>query len=140
MDIVGDKKLPFEEFFHDRMAPILDDDFTFVAKARADIISLEGSHGKRIDSIKLTNGTGRILDCNKLITDTVTDFIEEIIFKLLDLFLGTENLIFKGLQFRNNITFPIDQGLLADKAIRHLGNLPFGHFNIIAKDFVESDL
>jgi len=55
-------------------------------------------------------------------------------------FFGVKNEAFVLFQFRGNVAFCVNQGLLANVFRRNLGGVGFGNFQIITKYFVVTDL
>ena len=60
--------------------------------------------------------------------------------KVDDFFLRTEDLGFKLLEFRRNITLGIDQGLFTDVIGRYCRGIGMRYLDIVAKHFVVTDL
>ena len=140
MHIVGHEEFPFQQLFHHRMPAVLDDDLLPVIELGAYIVPLKGRHGQGIEHIQHPQGPGCFLDFYQMPADILADAVEQVIFQLLDLFFGAEDLVLEILQFRHDVPFPVDQGLLPDEGIRHLGDLSFGHFDVVAEDFVVAHL
>ena len=68
------------------------------------------------------------------------DRTKEPVFQLQPFVLGAGDLFLEFLELRGDEAFGVDQGLLADEVLGHMGQLAAADFDIVAEDLVEADL
>ncbi len=140
MHVVGYEQFPFQQLFHHRMLAIPDGDLLPVIQPGTHIAALVRCHGQGIQHIQFAQGMGCFLYLHQMLPHILTDFVEQVVFQLLDFLLGAEDLVLESLQFGDDVPFPVHQGLFADEGVGNLGNLPLGNFNIIPEDLIVAHL
>ena len=122
------------------MASVNNLDFAVIIQLRSYIIIFIGSLCQACQHINVADGTGSFLNLLDFAANQGTQLIKQIIFQLLDFFLGTENLILELLKLGDNIALRVYQRLLAHKVRRHTAALSLAYLDIIAENLVETDL
>ena len=107
-----------------------------VGNYRTDIIVFAGGGGKRKQTVQT-----RYLICINLngrnkFAQRLHQLRIKLRFQHQNLVLSAEYFLFILFQFLRNVTFGIDQGLLADPLLRHFILVHIAHFDIIAKDII----
>ena len=70
----------------------------------------------------------------------LADLLEQIVFQLLQPVLGSQKGVLYIFQFFSNISFAVDQGLLADITVRYQAGLSLADLQIIAEHTIVTDL
>ena len=121
------------------MTAVADDDALVLRHFGPDIAMIRRRLRKRQQAVQNSQVPGSSLNFRQLFLDEIPHGAEQMILNIDDLFLGPKDLGFKFLQFRRDIPFRVDQGLLADIIGRYSRSIGMSHFNIITEHFIVAD-
>ena len=138
-DIIGDEQFIFQILFNDGMTAVLDGNRRLRVEARPDVAVVISRAGQTVQAVDAGNGPGRCLHGRDMFLDLTADVAEKLIFQSQHPFLAGQDFDFKLLQFRRDIAFGIDQGLLAYVIIGNGFGIGMGNLEVIAKDFGVAD-
>ena len=95
---------------------------------------------KATQTVKHGQGMGILLNSGQILHHRRHQFLVQLQFKGEYLFFCARNFLFVFLEFRRNVAFGIGQCLLSCPLGGHLIFMGVGHFQVVAKHIIKTDL
>ena len=138
--VVGDEQTVLQHLLHHRVASAVDLDGAGLVHIWATVVVVDRHGGEGAQGVGLRHSGCRSLDAGGLGGDILPQLGEQLVFQRHRPVGGGEDLMLQVLQLLGDVPLAVHQGLLADVGIRHLVLEGVGNLNIIAKNFIITDL
>ena len=137
--VVGDESLLGHPQLQHRVTAFLDLDAPLVSNLRP-VPPLDPRQlGEAGQDIQLPQCGGGFLDGLEVVEHLLAQAKEQVVLQLSGPFFGAEDLRFHDLEVLGDEALAAGHGLFADVVTRHLGEVRFGDFDVIAEHRVEAD-